>query len=78
MQVQTHKILLSIIHPYQNAIKTSETPLQTYFKRVKLNSDLAGASPMTESLSLRAPLWEPGVLPVWILGVDPAPLIKLW
>ena len=35
-----------------------------------------GVGPMAEWLSLRAPLWWPGISLVRILGVDMAPLIK--
>ena len=35
----------------------------------------AEAGPMAEWLSLPALLWQPRVLPVWILGADVAPLI---
>ena len=35
-----------------------------------------GAGPLSEWLSSRAPLWQPRVLLVQILGTDLAPLIK--
>ena len=37
---------------------------------------LQGTSPMAEWFKLMAPLWKPRVLPVQILGVDKAPLIR--
>ena len=40
------------------------------------NKRNAGAGPMAEWLSSHAPLWQPRVLPVQILGVDMAPLIR--
>ena len=40
------------------------------------NNALQGAGPMAQWLSLHALLQWPMVSPVWILGVDLAPLIK--
>ena len=35
-----------------------------------------GAGLVVQQLSAHAPLWQPGVHPVWILGADMAPLGK--
>ena len=43
------------------------------FKHIK---SVSGAGPVAEWLSSHAPLWQPRVLPVQILGADKVPLIR--
>ena len=51
-------------------------PVPTVHERLCQNLQGKGAGPLAEWQNLLDPLLWPGILPVWILGVDLAPLIK--
>ena len=53
-----------------------QTKHPTTLLKINFIKDARGAGPGAEWLSSHAPLWQPGVLTVQILGADMAPLVR--